>query len=131
MPKSFLFILAALPLLIAALVFGRQHAPRGCDPHAIARSSVHARVALHAPSHDRTTIDDDDEYDDDDVVEAAMLAPQTHESDDVSPDPTSDERSASATRSASTTTAASLRMTGRGIRPSGEHRSAADKPPRS
>ena len=134
MPKPLLYIIvAALPLLLAALVLGRTRAPRGCEPHAVTttRSTVHVRAAQHASSRNRTTIDDDDESDDDDDVETAMLAPRPQPKSDVAPDTAGKERAASAGLPAFTTTVAALRMTGRGIRPSGEHRSAADKPPRS
>jgi hypothetical protein len=126
MSKSLFSILAALPLLLAALLFGRE--PRAFEPHA--RVAVHAAHA-HATQHDRTAIDDDDEYDDEYDVDTAMLAPPNHEVDDVAGDATSDPRCANDTHPAFATIDTSLRMTGRGIRPSGEHRSTADRPPRS
>ncbi len=134
MPKSLLLILAALPLLFAALVFGRDQAPRAPEPHAIAstRPVAHAHAhAHHTQSHERPTIDDDDVYDDDDDGDAALLPPPSDEADDVASDATSDEASASVSHHAFASNGESLRMTGRGIRPAGEHRSAADRPPRA
>jgi hypothetical protein len=129
MSKSLLTLLAMLPLLFAALVFGRQAPPRSYEPHVA--SAAHARAAAHASSHDRTSIDDDDEYDDADDVEVAMLAPPADGVDDLAADGASEGPSTCTARPAFATTGASLRMTGRGIRPAGEHRSTTDRPPRA
>ena len=133
MSKSLLTLVAMLPLLFAALVFGRPSPPRSSELHVAtsARSTVHARAAAHASPHDRTSIDDDDEYDDADDVEVAMLAPPSDGVDDVASEGASDGRSTRTTCPAFATTGASLRMTGRGIRAAGEHRSTTDRPPRA
>ena len=130
MSKSLLTLLAMLPLLFAALVFGRPSSPRSYEPHVTtsARSIALAGAAAHASSHDRTSIDDDDEYDDADDVEVAMLASPADGLDDVAPDSAS---SGSSTRVAFASAGASLRITGRGIRPAGEHRSTTARPPRA
>jgi hypothetical protein len=136
MPKSLLLFLAAASLLFAALVLGRQAAPRGAEVHVSlsatpsARPSVHARMMVHASSHERTAIDDDDESDDSDDVESAMVAPEDYDGDDVSSDAAGDAGSTTSMRLACLASAGSLRLIGRGIRPAGEHRSAADRPPR-
>ncbi len=127
MSKSLLTLLAMLPLLFAALVCGRPSLPRNYEPHAHA----HAHATAHASSHDRTSIDDDDGYDDAEDVEVAMLAPPAGGLDDVSSDGASDGPSTRTTRPRFATTGASPRMTGRGIRPAGEHRSTTDRPPRA
>ena len=127
MSKSLLTLLAMLSLLFAALVFGRPSPPRTYAPHVTA--SAHA--AAHASSHDRTSIDDDDASDDDDDVEVAMLAPPADGLDDVAFDRASDGPSTRTTRPAFATTGASLRRTGRDIRPASEHRSTTDRPPRA
>lgn len=126
MSKSLFTILAALPLLLAALLFGREPAPRMFEPHA--RAAVHA---THAVQRAHTAIDDDDEYDDSDDVDTAMLAPQGYDGDDVAGDATRDERAANETRLSFATTDTSLRMIRRGIRPAGEHRSTTERPPRA
>jgi hypothetical protein len=137
MPKYLLYLFAVLPLLLAALVLGREPGPRAGEVRsaAKARSTIHAhshvaRGVLYASMHDRSAIDDDDVYDGDDEIETAMLAPKQHSPSDVSSDATCDGGAASADSPPLPTTVASLRLTGRGIRPSGEHRSAADRPPR-
>jgi hypothetical protein len=129
MSKSLFTILATLPLLLAALLVGREQAPRACEPRL--RVAVHTMRAAHAVQHERTAIDDDDEYDDSDDVDTAMLAPPNHQVDELAPDATSDGGSTCATYPAFTAIDTSLRMNGRGIRSSGEHRSTADRPPRS
>ncbi len=130
MSRLLLTLVAMLSLLLAALAFGRQSPPRSYEPHVVtsSRSTAHARAAAHASAHERTSIDDDDEYDDADDVEVAVLAPPADGVDDVASDGASDGRS---TRPAFATTDASLRMTGRGICPAGEHRSTTDRPPRA
>ena len=144
MSKPLLYLLAVLPLLVAALVFGRPAGTtRGVESRgfAKARSSVHshaaahaapqARAARHSSWHDRTAIEDDDDSDGDDDVETVTLAPRPQHKNDVSSDAASELDTASAASPLLSMATASLRMTGRGIRPSGEHRSAADRPPRS
>lgn len=132
MPKSLFCLFAALALLLAALAFGRVHAPRASEARGFvtARSSMHGRAAVRAPSHARTTIDDDDDCDDDESIDTAMLAPDGHDRH-VGPDATPGERTGARSAHAFTTRIAALRLTGPGIRPSGEHRSTADRPPRS
>ena len=133
MSKSLLTLVAMLPLLFAALVFGRQSPPSSYAPHLAksSRSTVHAHAAAHTSPHGRTSIDDDAEYDDADDVEVAMLAPPANGVHDVASDGASDGSATRTTCPALATTGASARMTGRGIRPAGEHRSTTDRPPRA
>lgn len=143
MPKPLLYLLTVLALLFAALVLGREVEPRTRSARGVskARSTIHAHAHAHSHSHvargvlcasmrDRTAIDDDDAYDGDDEIETASLAPKQHSPTDVSSDTGCDGGVASADPPVLPTNATSLRMTRRGIRPSGEHRSAADRPPR-
>jgi hypothetical protein len=135
MSKSLLTILAGLALLLAAAAFGRQAPSRGAEPRGPALTTrasahAHARGTAHASMHDRTSIDDDDAYDDDDDVEVAMLAPPQHDAKD-SPSDAKGDASATNSVAALATTAAAQHPTRQGIRLSGEHRSAADRPPRS
>jgi len=137
MPKSLLYVLTVLALLFAALVLGREVEPKAGEVRGLAkaRSTIHARShvargVLYASVHDRTAIDDDDAFDGDDEIETAMLAPKQHSPNDVPSDGACDGRTVTADPLLPTT-ATSLRMTGRGIRPAGEHRTATDRPPRS
>lgn len=138
MPKSVLTVLTVLALLFAALVLGREVEPAAREARGVAkaRTTIHvrshvARGVLYASMHDRTAIDDDDAFDGDDEIETAMLAPRQHAPNDVSSDGTCDGGPSSADSPVHPVIAASLRMTGRGIRPAGEHRTATDRPPRS
>lgn len=138
MSKSLLTVLTVLALLFAALVLGREVEPTEREARGIAkaRTTIHARShvargVLYASMHDRTAIDDDDAFDGDDEIETAMLAPRQHTPNEVSSDGACDGETASSDPPVLPVTATSMRMTGRGIRPAGEHRSAADRPPRS
>jgi hypothetical protein len=141
MPKHFFRILAALALLLAALVLGKETEARTSEGRSVVttrssvrglatvRPSAHCHGMTHAPSRAGTTIDDDDESDDDDELDTALLAPDGHERH-AAPDATPSERAATADRSLFATRIAAHRVTGRGIEPSGEHRLGADRPPR-
>lgn len=140
MPKQLLLLLAGLALLLAATVLGRQPASARRDGEArkvtTSRSATHAhaRVLVHTTSRDhstRTTIEDDDDADDDDDLDTAALAPpQRQYEKNVAPDAVTDER-AGLDRPVYATTESPAPITGRRIRPSGEHRSTTDRPPRS
>lgn len=137
MPKSLLYLFTVIAVLFAALVLGREVGPRPGEARAFTkvRSTIHARShvargVLYASMHDRTAIDDDDAYDGDDEIETAMLAPKQHSPHEVSSDTACDGGVASAEPPVHPLAATSLRTTGRSIRPSGEHRSTTDRPPR-
>jgi hypothetical protein len=88
-----------------------------------ASAGVYARAATSSKS---TAIDDDDEYDDD-IVESGIGAPERRQADsDASPELTPE-----APRLRPRVTLSSMHLTRRGIRPSGEHRSTTDRPPRA
>ena len=135
MPKSLLTILTALSLLLAAMVLGQARGPAGSEAPArtivtSARPSAPPHRIQHVSFHDRTAIDDDDVYDDDDDDDDVVLAPRPHDNQkEVASDATSDEGDRAAHPDPFATDGS--RWPAGAIRPSGEHRSAADRPPRS
>jgi hypothetical protein len=120
-------LLALLALLLPPTLAG------GCDL-APTSSSVTARAMLGA-SHDPTSIDDDDDQDDDTVTFSMFATPADDDKGDDADANRDDEASAlpqpaGATRGR-TLDAYALSMLRRGLRPSGEHRTSADRPPRA
>ena len=127
MLKAVYPVLALLALLLAAMAGGWNAAPSG--------TSASARAG-HVSSHDPTSIDDDDDQDDDTPVSSMLAAP--HDDDDDDRDDADadrdDEGSAlpqlAAAHGRPSLDADDLSMMRRGLRPSGEHRASADRPPR-
>lgn len=127
MLKSVYPALAVLALLFVAMAGVWNVAPSA------------ACASEHVTSHDGTSIDDD-ERDDDDALESGMLAPPGADEDDDRDDADADgdgdgdgnalHRIAGAAEFPPRGAAESLSMTRWGLRPSGEHRAAADRPPR-
>ncbi len=117
-------VLAVLALLFAALVSGWDVGPHPSG----------ARAAHHGVVHHATSIDDDDD-DEDEAPVASMLAPDRPANDDDA-DADGEGEDAAALRIATApefpmVRVASLAITCRGLRPAGEHRAAADRPPRA
>ncbi|MDB5220335.1 MAG: hypothetical protein JWO86_8262 [Myxococcaceae bacterium] len=120
--------LAALALLFAALAGGWGAAPSG--PFA-------SRTQQHATSHDPTSFEDDDGDRDDDGLECSVLAAERADDDDQDDADADADGDGNALQPIAArefpplvVTVASS-MTRWGLRPSGEHRDAADRPPRA
>ena len=89
-------------------------------------------------SHDLTSIDDDDDEGDDAIVSSVFAPPGADDDDDrddADAEGDGDARAlpqvAGATRFPPLGATGSLSMTRWGLRPSGEHRASADRPPRA
>lgn len=125
MLKSLYSVLVALALLIAAMAGGWSAAPTG--PSGFARA--------HVTSHDPTSIEDDDSDHEDDGDECSVVAPprSADDQDDADADADGDANAlqpSARARGGPPVIVAVSSTTPWGLRPSGEHRHAADRPPR-
>ena len=137
MQKALHSVLVALALLIAATASGWSAAPSGLSgvaPNELALSRV---ASQHVTAHDPTAIEDDDGDHDDDGSECSVVEPPRSADDDqedadadAAGDANALQPSARAPGIPPVIVAASS-TTPWGLRPSGEHRHAADRPPRA
>ena len=142
MQKALHSVLVALALLIAATASGWSAAPSGLSgfapnglaPNGFALSGV---ASQHVTAHDPTAIEDDDGDHDDDGSECSVVEPPRSADDDqedadadAAGDANALQPSARAPGIPPVIVAASS-TTPWGLRPSGEHRHAADRPPRA
>jgi hypothetical protein len=131
MLKALYPVLLALALLIAALAGGWGTAPSGPSGFSGAGLASH-----RATSHDPTSFEDDDSDHEDDGDECSVVAPPRSADDgqddadaDADGDANALQPSARA-RGIPPVIVAASSPTPWGLRPSGEHRHAADRPPR-
>lgn len=142
MQKALHSVLVALALLIAATASGWSAAPSGLSglaPNELALNGVALSgvASQHVTAHDPTAIEDDDGDHDDDGSECIVVEPPRSADDDqedadadADGDANAPQPSARAPGIPPVIVAASS-TTPWGLRPSGEHRHAADRPPRA
>ncbi len=148
MQKALHSVLVALALLIAATASGWSAAPSGLSgfapnelalngfaPNELALSGV---ASQHVTAHDPTAIEDDDgDHDDDDGSECIVVEPPRSADDDQEDADADADGDANALQPSARAPGippvivAASSTTPWGLRPSGEHRHAADRPPRA
>jgi hypothetical protein len=132
MLKSLYPVLVALALLIAAVAGGWSAAPSGPSGF----SGFSGLPSQHVASHDPTSFEDDDSDLEDDSDECSVVAPPrsaADDQDDADADADGDANAlqpSARARGIPPVIVASSSTTPWGLRPSGEHRHAADRPPR-
>lgn len=115
--KLTLRILAVLAVLAASVALGWKPASNA----GVKRSSVTAVAGARTGGHRA------DGHDDDDIVESGFAAPERRQIDGAA----APELNPETARLSPVAILSSKHLTGRGIRPSGEHRSTTDRPPRA
>jgi hypothetical protein len=135
MLKALYPVLVALALLVAAVAGGWNVAPSGSSGLG-GLAGLAGLASQHATSHDPTSIDDDDSDHEDDGEECSVVAPPRSaddDQDDADADADGDANAlqpSARARGIPPVIVAASSTTPWGLRPSGEHRHAADRPPR-